>query len=121
MVEVEFLELTYIYNNPETKLADLKNQNAYVLIKTVSPPNKAGDAHLIHLPIDRVGSNTDVWIYNPSQGRVRRIGEVGYDNPLLDGLMTHDQNDMINGPPDRYTIKLVGQKEMLVPYKSYAI
>ncbi|MEK6805601.1 MAG: DUF1329 domain-containing protein [Pseudomonadota bacterium] len=121
VVEREYLELTYIYNNPETKLEELKNQNLYVLIKTVSPPNKAGDANLIHLPIDRIAQNTDVWVYNPSQGRVRRIGEVGYDNPLFDGLMTHDQIDMFNGPLDRYTIKLVGKKEMLVPYNSYKL
>ncbi len=121
VVEREYLELTYIYNNPETKLEELKNQNLYVLIKTVSPPNKAGDANLIHLPIDRIAQNTDVWVYNPSQGRVRRIGEVGYDNPLFDGLMTHDQIDMFNGPLDRYTLKLLGKKEMLVPYNSYRL
>ena len=44
------------------------------------------------------------------EARVRRIGEVGYDNPLFDGLMTHDQVDMFNGPLDRYTIKLLGKK-----------
>lgn len=121
VIEREYLELTYIYNNPKTPLAELKNQNLYLLIKTLSPPNKAGDANLLHVPIDRIAEQTGVWLYNPSQGRVRRIGEVGYDNPLFDGLMTHDQVDMFNGPLDRYTIKLVGKKEMLVPYNSYAL
>lgn len=121
VVERIYLELSYVYNNIKTKLDELKNQNVYVLIKTVSPPNKSGDANLIHVPIDRVKEITSVWVFNPSQGRVRRIGEVGYDNPLFDGLMTHDQMDMFNGPLDRYTIKLVGKKEMLIPYNSYKL
>jgi hypothetical protein len=119
VVERSYLELTYVYNNPKTKAAELNNQNLYLLVKTVAPPNKAGDAHLLHVPIDRMKEITGVWLYNPSQGRVRRIGEVGYDNPLFDGLMTHDQVDMFNGPLDRYTIKLLGKKEMLVPYNGY--
>jgi hypothetical protein len=121
VVERSYLELTYVYNNPKTKVEGLKNQNLYLLIKTTAPPNKAGDAHLLHVPIDRIKEITGVWLYNPSQGRVRRIGEVGYDNPLFDGLMTHDQVDMFNGPLDRYTIKLLGKKEMLVPYNSYRL
>ncbi len=121
VVERAYLELTYVYNNPRTTIADLKNQNLYLLIKTVSPPNKAGDANLLHVPIDRIQQLTNVWVFNPSQGRVRRIGEIGYDHPLFDGLMVHDQVDMFNGPLDRYTTKLLGKKEMLVPYNSYAL
>ncbi len=121
VVERAYLELTYVYNNIKTTIENLKNQNLYLLIKTISPPNKAGDANLLHVPIDRIKEPTNVWLYNPSQGRVRRIGEVGYDNPLFDGLLIHDQVDMFNGPLDRYTIKLLGKKEMLVPYNSYAL
>lgn len=121
VVERSYIELSYIYNNPKISLEDLDNQNLYMLVKTVSPPNKAGDAHLLHVPIDRIEENTGVWVYNAAQGRVRRIGEVGYDNPLFDGLMTHDQIDMFNGPLDRYTIKLLGKREMLVPYNSYEL
>ena len=119
VVERAYVELTYVYNNPKTKVDEVNNQNLYLMVKTVSPPNKAGDANLLHVPIDRVKEITGVWLFNPSQGRVRRIGEVGYDNPLFDGLMTHDQLDMFNGPLDRYSIKLLGKKEMLVPYNGY--
>ena len=121
VVEREYLELTYVYNNPKTTLATLKNQNLYAFVKTVAPPNKAGEANLLHVPIDRIAELTGVWVYSNALNRVRRIGEVGYDNPLFDGLMTHDQLDMFNGPLDRYTIKLLGKKEMLVPYNSYML
>ena len=119
VVERSYLELTYMYNNMKSTWDSIKGMNLYAFTKTVSPPNVAGEAHLLHVPIDRIKDQTGVWFYSPSQARVRRIGEVGYDNPLYDGLMTHDQIDMFNGPLDRYTIKLLGKKEMLVPYNSY--
>ena len=121
VIQRDYLELSFVYNNPKTTLANLKGMNVYAFTKTVAPPNLAGEAHLLHVPIDRIKDQTGVWFYSPAVGRVRRIGEVGYDNPLFDGLMTHDQIDMFNGPLDRYTIKLLGKKEMLVPYNSYIL
>lgn len=121
VVERNYLELTFMYNNPKSTWESIKGMNLYAFTKVVSPPNKAGEAHLLHVPIDRIENQTGVWVYNSSVGRARRIGEVGYDNPLFDGLMTHDQIDMFNGPLDRYTIKLVGKKEMLIPYNSYRL
>ncbi|TXH04070.1 MAG: DUF1329 domain-containing protein [Nevskiaceae bacterium] len=121
VIQRDYLELSFVYNNPRTTLSTLKGMNVYAFTKTVAPPNLAGEAHLLHVPIDRIKDQTGVWFYSPSVGRVRRIGEVGYDNPLFDGLMTHDQIDMFNGPLDRYTIKLLGKKEMLVPYNSYML
>jgi hypothetical protein len=121
VVQRDYIEISFVYNNSKTTLANMKGMNVYALTKTIAPPNLAGEAHLLHVPIDRIKDQTGVWFYSPAVGRVRRIGEVGYDNPLFDGLMTHDQIDMFNGPLDRYTIKLLGKKEMLVPYNSYML
>ena len=121
LLERSYVEMSYVYNNPETTLESLDGRNCYVLTKVTAPANKAGDAHLLHVPIDRVASGTNVWLFNQGRGRVMRIAEVGYDHPLFDGLMTHDQVDMFNGPLDRYTIKLLGKKELLVPYNSYRL
>ena len=54
---------------------------------------------------------------------MRRAPNVAYDNPgtAADGQRTSDQFDMFNGAPDRYEWKLVGKKEMLVPYNSYRL
>lgn len=121
VVERSYVELAYAYNNPQTTPDKLGNQNLYLFTKVVSPASRAGDANLLHVPIDRIKDTTGVWVYNPGQSRSRRIGEVGYDNPLHDGLITHDQVDMFNGPLDRYTIKLLGKREMLIPYDSYKL
>lgn len=120
-LERAYLELTYIYNNRKYTVETLDNQNLYALIKTVAPPDKAGTADLLHVPIDRVKEDTKVWEFNTALQRVRRIGSVGYDNPLFDGLMTHDQVDMFNGPLDRYDVKLLGKRELLVPYNAYEL
>lgn len=120
VIERSYLELSYVYNNPDAEPGTLDNQNLYVMSKTVSPPSKAGAAHLLHVPIDRIAQSTGVWSYSAG-GRTLRIGEVGYDNPAFDGLMTQDQIDMFNGPLDRYTIKLLGKREMIVPYNAYRL
>lgn len=121
VIERDYVELSFVYNNPKTRVAELGNRLLFAMTKTLSPPSKSGEAHLLHVPIDRKKEPTGVWVYNRGQARVRRISEVGYDHPLFDGLITHDQVDMFNGPLDRYTIRLLGKKELLVPYNSYAL
>ncbi|MGB1580852.1 MAG: DUF1329 domain-containing protein, partial [Nevskiales bacterium] len=48
---------------------------------------------------------------------------VGYDNPYIgtDGEQFNDQIDMFNGSLERYDWKLVGKKELLMPYNSWVI
>ena len=121
VIDRGYIELAYVYNNPKTKVEAIKNQNLYLMVKTVSPPSKAGEAVLLHVPLDRVEQTTGVWSFSTGTNRSLRIGEVGYDNPAFDGLMTQDQIDMFNGPLDRYSIKLLGKKELLVPYNSYKL
>lgn len=115
-----YVELSYVYNNPKTTLKTLNNQNLYVLSKTVAPASAAGTAYLLHIPLDRIAKGTGVWSFMAG-ARVLRVADVGYDNPAFDGLMTQDQIDMFNGPLDRYTIKLLGKREMILPYNSYAL
>lgn len=119
VVERSYFEFAMRYNRPDTSLEDWDNRNQFVFLKTVAPATKTGDAFLVHVPLDRKKTDTGVWVYNAGQRKRRRIGEVGYDNPLFDGLMTHDQVDMFNGPLDRYSFKLVGKKEIYVPYNNY--
>jgi hypothetical protein len=121
VVERSYFELAVRYNHPDTTLANFENKYLYALYKITAPVSKAGDAYLLHLPLDRIKDNTGLWVYNPGQRKIRRIGEVGYDNPAFDGLMTHDQIDMFNGPMDRYDFKLVGKKEYYMPYNSYGV
>ncbi len=121
VVERSKFEIAFHYNHPDTTLENFNNKNLYILRKVVAPASKAGDANLLHVPMDRSVGDTLVYVYNPGQRKVHRIGEIGYDNPAQDGLMTHDQIDMFNGPMDRYQFKLLGKKEIYVPYNNYKL
>lgn len=121
VIERAYIEGVIHYGDPAIGLADWDNKFITLLRKIVAPANKAGDTVLIHAPLDREKDEILIWSYNPGTRKVRRIGEVGYDNPAQDGLMTHDQIDMFNGALDRYNFKLAGKKAVLVPYNSFAL
>lgn len=89
----------------------------------VSPARLAGNVLLVHETLDQVKEARKAWIYNAGQRRVRRAPQVAYDGPgtAADGLRTSDNFDMYNGAPDRYTWKLVGKKEVYIPYNSYKL
>ncbi|WP_454255026.1 DUF1329 domain-containing protein [Pseudomonas sp. Marseille-Q8238] len=88
-----------------------------------SPARMAGEAYLIHEPINQIAEPRLAWIYNPGQRRVRRAPTVAYDTPIgsSDGLRTSDDTDMFNGSPDRYEWKLIGKREVYIPYNSYQL
>ncbi len=55
--------------------------------------------------------------------RVRRLPTLAYDSlqPDTNGMATADTVDVYNGAPDHYEWALLGKREMLVPYNSYAV
>ena len=87
------------------------------------PPRQAGQVLLVHETADQVAEPRRAWLYNPGQRRVRRAPNVAYDNPGTgaDGLRTNDQLDTFNGATDRYTWKLVGKKEVYIPYNAFEL
>ncbi|KAA0946996.1 DUF1329 domain-containing protein [Pseudomonas sp. ANT_H14] len=88
-----------------------------------APARLAGNVLLVHETLDQVKEPRLAWIYNAGQRRVRRAPQVSYDGPgtASDGLRTTDNFDMFSGAPDRYDWKLVGKKEVYIPYNSYKL
>ena len=101
----------------------LENVLIYYKQKVVAPARLAGSLLVVHETIDQVKEPRRAWTYNVGQRRVRRAPNVAYDNPgtAADGLRTSDQLDMYNGAPDRYNWKLLGKKELIIPYNSYLL
>jgi hypothetical protein len=121
---VEFKdEFLFQYSVPGTTEATLNNIIAYFIQETTQPARLAGEILLVHETLDQSKENRKAWIYNPGQRRVRRAPNVAFDNPgtNADNLRTSDQFDMYNGSPERYDWKLVGKREMIVPYNSYRL
>ena len=111
------------YNAPKATLEGLNNVGIYFLQMTTAPARLAGTILLVHETMDQIKEARRAWQYNPGQKRLRRAPNVGYDNPgtASDGLRTNDQTNSYNGAMDRYTWKLVGKKDMFVPYNSYVL
>jgi hypothetical protein len=116
-------ELWVVYSQPGAKEADLDNVIIYFIQETVAPARLAGEILLVHETLDQTKENRRAWIYNPGQRRVRRAPNVAFDNPgtAADNLRTDDQFDMYNGSPQRYDWKIVGKREMYVPYNNYRL
>ncbi len=95
----------------------------YYIQQITAPARLTGTALLVHETIDQVKEARRAWVYNSGQRRVRRAPNVAYDGPGTgsDGLRTADNFDMYNGAPDRYNWKLLGKKEIYIPYNSYKL
>lgn len=102
---------------------NLDNVLIYFKQTVTSPPRLAGTILLAHETMDQIKEPRRAWVYNTGRRRVSRAPNVAYDNPgtAADGMRTSDQFDMYNGAPDRYNWELVGKREMIVPYNSYAL
>jgi hypothetical protein len=88
-----------------------------------APATLEGTVFLVHEPVDQVKQQRAAWIYNAGQRRVRRAPDLNYDNinDGTEGLRTTDQFDAFNGAPDRYDWKIVGKKEVYIPYNAYKL
>jgi hypothetical protein len=63
------------------------------------------------------------WSYTPGQRRVRLAPEFTYDTVAAQygGLIVFDEINGFDGKMDRFDFKLVGKKELIVPYNAYKL
>jgi len=102
-----------------------KAENALLFFKqrVTAPARLAGNVLLVHDSLDQIAEPRMAWLYNAGQRRVRRAPQVAYDGPgtAADGMRTSDNFDMYNGAPNRYDWKLVGKRELYIPYNNYKL
>jgi hypothetical protein len=116
-------EIAYPSNLPDLDKSKGENSLFFFIQRVNAPARLAGNVLLVHETIDQVKEPRMAWLYNAGQRRVRRAPQVAYDGPATaaDGLATSDNYDMFNGSPDRYDWKLIGKKELYIPYNSYKL
>ncbi|WP_248798129.1 DUF1329 domain-containing protein [Pseudomonas sp. MWU13-2105] len=88
----------------------------------VGPPRNVGDKALTFMVMHaKQDGNSKTWVYTQGQRRVRQAPEFGYDSPLsiAGGAYFNDELGMWEGQLDRFDFKLVGKKEIYVPYNNY--
>ncbi len=85
------------------------------------PPRRAGEGMILVDPVDYFERGRRAWQYLPGQRRVRLGPDLTYDtpNPATNGQQTFDDALLFNGAMDRYDFKLVGKRELYVPYNVY--
>lgn len=112
-----------LYYKPGNTTENINGILLYFKQVVLGPARLAGQVLLVHESLNSVTTPRKAWVYNPGQRRVRLAPNVAYDNPgtATDGLRTNDMTDMFNGAMDRFDWKLVGKKEMYIPYNSYAV
>ena len=114
-------EAAYPQYMPDVDLQASANTLLYFKQRVNAPARLAGNVLLVHDTLDQLKEPRMAWVYNAGQRRVRRAPQVSYDGPgtASDGMRTSDNFSMYNGAPDRYDWKLVGKKEVFIPYNSY--
>ncbi|MDN4546356.1 DUF1329 domain-containing protein [Pseudomonas sp. C32] len=90
-------------------------------VKYLGPERRNGEAIMLKDAIDVVGKGRSTWQYLPGQRRVRLAPSLNFDtpNPGTGGATTYDDAFVFNGSMERYDFKLIGKKEMYVPYNTY--
>lgn len=90
-------------------------------VNYTAPARRAGEALMVHDPLDSVGKGRRAWQYLPGQRRVKLAPDVSFDTPNVGtaGATTYDDAYVFNGSMERFNFKLIGKKEMYVPYNSY--
>lgn len=87
-------------------------------ILTSGPPIRAGEGIAGRQNVDP--DKDQVWVYLAGQRRVRKLPNACCDapSPPTAGLMTFDETYVYGGRMDRFDWKIVGKREMLVPYNT---
>ncbi|MEK1906341.1 MAG: DUF1329 domain-containing protein, partial [Pseudomonas sp.] len=114
-------QLAYPIGLSDYSADEMSNILYYYREEFLSPARMAGGVLLVHETINQVKEPRMAWQYNAGQRRVRRAPQIAYDSPAAEGMRTLDDFDMFNGAPDRFDWKLVGKKEMYIPYNSYRL
>jgi hypothetical protein len=111
-------EMNFPYYFKDGSLETFKGEYWHLYQVTSAPSYKAGETILLRDPVDYVGKGRQAWQYLVGQRRVRKAPTIAYDTPnsVTSGVDFFDEVSLFIGAPDRYEWKLIGKKEMIVPY-----
>ena len=117
---LNFYQYPYYYSDSSEKEWD----GRYMLqrFETLAPAFKVGESLVIHDSIN-ADKPRAAWQYLVGQRRVRRAPTVGFDTPdfVASGANYFDEVEGLFGTPNRFDWKIIGKKEMIVPYNNNAL
>ncbi|MBT9475217.1 DUF1329 domain-containing protein [Polaromonas sp.] len=104
---------------------DQKDRDPNMILRTYSvakaPARISGQMTMLTDYLDMDAKPRRAYNYSPGQRRVKLAPEFAYDTPVaqLGGVTLFDELFLFSGKMDRFDFKLVGRKEMLIPYNNY--
>jgi hypothetical protein len=111
--------------DPKRPDAAAKDSDAFWKIKVnyTGPARRAGEALMVIDSVNPIVQGRRAWQYLPGQRRVKLAPDLAYDTPNAGtaGTSTYSDAFVFNGAMDRFDFKLVGKKEMYVPYNGYKL
>jgi hypothetical protein len=98
-----------------------KYNQLYIL--TLSPPRSRGSMLGYSDYLDPIKHPRQAWQFDPGQRRVKMAPTFSYDTPSAEtgGTTLFDEAFLFNGEMDRFDFKLIGKKEMYIPYNNYKL
>ncbi|MDF3843484.1 DUF1329 domain-containing protein [Pseudomonas citronellolis] len=112
---------SFPYYDPNGNLEKWQAAGSNIVVRRVDtsgPPIRAGEILLQRVNINDIESKT--WVYLTGQRRVRRLPLTCCDvpSPVAGGILNFDEVEVYSSSIGRYDWKLVGKKEMYVPYNT---
>ncbi len=85
-----------------------------------APAARVGEAYIAWQPLNTAQNRYVAWRYIPGEHRVRKAPSLSYDTPDADASGYEELDDyyLFFGGPDRYDFRIVGKREMYVPYNN---
>ncbi|WP_085315511.1 DUF1329 domain-containing protein [Derxia lacustris] len=107
------------YYDPSGSLEKFDGMHSLGKFLTGEPGSKAGEAILA---LDNINASKPrgLWQYLVGQRRVRKAPSVAYDTPdsVTSGIGLFDEAFMLFGPLDKHELKLIGKRELYIPYNN---
>ena len=114
------------YYNPKWGADELKkNGNSFfeTAYNFTAPPNAVGNASYAVDTLDPVEQPRRAWSYSAASRRIRIAQDFTYDMPIASqgGVTTYDEGYLFLGRLDLFDYKLLGKREMYIPYNNYRL
>lgn len=112
------VNLEYPYWDPQASHTDYFLR---VMQKYKGPARRSGEGLMVMDPLNFSENPRKAWQYLPGQRRVKLAPDISHDapEPATSGATTFDDNMIFNGSMERFNWKLLGKKELYIPYNNY--
>lgn len=112
------------FHNPRASAESVLKDDAIYIQNSYNftgPPRSVGDATTYFEAIDPVALPRRAYTYSASTRRVRLGPDIAYDTPIASqgGVTTYDDTNLYLSKMDRFDFKLIGKREMVIPYSIY--